>query len=126
MFKVLKDRLLSSEYIAETVTDVFTFIPPETPLPYIKVTICEEEALMPPTFKGRILIGLTILSRYKGEHEITALCAEAIRSLERSDLALEDRKEVVRLRLQKITRQEEKDGVTRTAELFFEGLKKIS
>lgn len=123
MFKVLKDRLMSVEYISERVADIFTFVPSETPFPYIKVTICDEESLMPPTFKGKVLINLTIRSRYKGEAEIRTLCTETIRSLEQSDLLLEDHKETVSLKLQKITHQEEKDGVTRTAELFFEGLK---
>lgn len=122
MFKALKERLLSSEMISEKVVDVFSFVPPETPVPFMKLAFFEENG-GPVDFKTRVAVDLTICSGYKGELEIRALCEEATKVLEASPVAA-GKEETLLLKFLKRSITEDRDGVTRTALLTFEGLKR--
>ncbi len=122
MFKALKERLLISDVISEKVVDVFSFVPTETPLPFMKVVFFEEGG-GPPNFNTRVAIDLTVCSRYKGEAETRVLCEEAIKVLEGSPIFLSEG-EMLILKFFKRSIIEDRDGVTRTVLLTFEGLKR--
>lgn len=71
LVEALKKAFQAESDIAEHLNGIYSYVPPEVRPPYIRIQACQDVALSPILLYGDVT--LTIVSRYRGQLEITRL-----------------------------------------------------